>query len=93
MSESHEDSSGGESWGGGQTLQVLGTYDARRLGLTEDEQAEQHHLGFTRALEEARKQMSEDPEWHGKTVRLRLEVWITENPGAIGEYRVWATHP
>ena len=83
-----------DGWGGhGEELKVLGTYDARGLGLSEEDQGDQHHLGFSRALEDARLQMKANPEWHGKTVRLRLEVWITNNPGAVGEYRVWATTP
>jgi len=77
--------------GGEERLEIVGRYDGARLqaGGLED----QHHLGFSAAFEDARRQMEEDSRWHGAEVRLRMEVSITSNPGAVGEYRVHAVTP
>ncbi len=69
-------------------LEITGTYAAK--GLTGDE-AEQHHIGFARALQNALDNM--DDEWHGRGIAIQLEAWITRNPGTIGEYRAHCTSP
>ena len=84
---------GGSEGGYGQEgpeepLEIVGRYDAKRL--TGDDKIPAPS-GLHRSARQCARQM--DSEWHGRDMTIQLEASITENPGAVGEYRAHCTSP